>query len=117
MSLNWKWEDKFAVATYRRSDDTTYTSDWYEGNAWMIECHDYDNDTYSVTTFWCDEEHMKRCLGISKNSAGGNIYARAIGDNLVKVRIAKGKTAHFKKIVPALAQAFDNLTIEICTEL
>ena len=115
MSLNWDWNDKFAEATYRYSDGTTDTVSWYEGNAWMIETFERD-DTYSVTSFWCDEEHMKRCLGISKNTYDGNIYDRE-GHKLVKVRIAKGKTAHFKKIVPALALAFDDLTIEICTEL
>lgn len=116
MSLNWKWEDKFAIATYDDGDGTTFTRNWYEGNAWMIETHEYEDDTYTVTSFWCDEKHMKRCLGISGEAGFDSVYA-ASKYKPVKVRIAKGKTTHFKKIVPALAQAFDDLTIEICTEL
>ena len=116
MSLNWKWEDKFAIATYDDGDGHVFTRNWYEGNAWMIETREED-EFYTVTSFWSDEEHMKRCLGIAKDSRHGNLYTLAVGDALVKVRIAKDKTHHFKKILPALAQAFSDITIEICSEL
>ena len=113
MALTWDWDDKFAEATYRLDLDGEaheYTVNCYEGNAWMIELWE-NKDEYTLRTFWCDEEHMMRCLGLRKG------YDCAIKDILLKVRINKAKTAHFKKIVAALAQAFDNLTIEICTEL
>ena len=77
MSLNWDWNDKFAEATYKYSDGTTDTVNWYEGNAWMIEVFEASDDTYSVTSFWCDEEHMKRCLGISKNTYDGLVMGDA----------------------------------------
>lgn len=115
MSLNWNWDEKFAVATYTINiggKPTEYTVNWYEGNAWMIEIFEGSDDTYTVRSFWCDEEHMMRCLGLRKG------YNMVTGyEALTKLRIDKTKTHHFKKLVAALAQAHDNLTIEICTEL
>ena len=117
MGLNWQWDSKYAVATYMvKPEDGTdgeVTRNWYAGNAWMIETVEWPNDTYTVTSFWCDEQHMKNMLGLSKDHKD-NCYADKYV-RLVKVTITKAKCPYFKKIVAALAAADwpEGITIEI----
>lgn len=84
----------------------------YEGNAYLIVLREDEvNETYSLITFWADKEHMLRCLGLRKDY-NNNIYE----DSWLKVRINKAKCRNYKQIVSAIAQAFDNITIEIYKE-
>ena len=118
MALTWNWEDKFAEATYsiKNEDGTTteYTCNWYDGNAWMIETYE-EGDTYTVPSFWCDESHMKDCLGLSKGHED-NMYSGELNNTrIIKVTIWRDKTPHFKKIAAALTAAVfpEGITIEI----
>lgn len=123
MSINWKWDDKIGEAIIRRKigDETAeYVKTLYEGNAFMIFLNEWTEDgvdKYSLYTFFADEVHAKRCLGITKNCDG--VYSNMFEDGydtLVKIRINKKKSRNWKKIVTLFAQAFDNIQIEIYSE-
>lgn len=62
--------------------------------------------------FFNDAAHMKACFGLDKRKDGHNIYA----GEWTKLRINKTKYSHTKELVTALAQAFDDITIEVFSE-
>lgn len=114
MALHWQWSDKCGEAVVKRGA-ADITLNLYEGNAFLIFVYEYEKsgDTYyTVDGFWNDERHMKACLGIDKK--GGN--TRNMHDDLLKIRLNKSKSRNYKKIISALIQAFDDLTIEIYTD-
>ena len=123
MSLNWRWNEKCGEAIIKQEfagEVKEFTKTLYEGNAFLIFLNEWDEDDqhmYSLYTFFADEVHAKRCLGITKNA--DNIYYNMFDgdiDKLVKIRINKKKSRNWKKIVTLFAQAFDNIDIEIYTE-
>jgi len=71
---------------------------------------------WSMSSFWADKAHMKNCLGLNKKDGYTSNIHNTPYQKWTKVRLNKTKCRYFKDIVPALAQAFDNLTIEIVNE-
>lgn len=131
MALNWLWKDKCGECIVEYDEptinlgtgETTYktnTLNLYEGNAFLIFIHEYEEDgrgMYKLWTFWGDKVHMKRRLGLDKkwDTYGKNMYQEGYS-RIKKIRLNKAKCRHYKDIVTAMAQAFDQIEIEIFTE-
>lgn len=121
MALTWQWKDKIGEAVIRQTFDgetKEFTKTLYEGNAFLIFLNEWEEDgsnMYSMYTFFADERHAKTCLGLDKKQDVSNILDDGM-TKLVKVRINKKKSRNYKKIITLLAQAFDNIEIEIFSE-
>lgn len=123
MAIRWEWNNKIGEAVIQQEvegETKEFTKNIYEGNCFMIflnEWEENDNHLYSLYTFFADERHAKRCLGIDKDYDSENMLNNQYG-KLVKLRLNKKKcrTAQIKKIVGIFLQAFDNLEFEIYTE-
>lgn len=119
MALNWLWSNKCGEAVIKQNwngEDHIFTVSLYEGNAFLIFIHEYKDaetgkDMYQLHDFWADETHMKRMLGIDKKWK--DTYGTNHEKDIVKITFYKDKCRHLKKIVSAMAEAFDNLEIEI----
>ena len=102
------FDNQFAEATYLIPNvggfnryETRY---WFTANAWMAECRKV-GDEYQLTSFWCDKEHMRNCLGLTKGHE--NIYEQD-GCRLVELSIEKAKSPNWKAIVQSVAVAFEH---------
>lgn len=126
MGLIWRWENKCgeciieSITPHEDGTRKTTTLNLYEGNAFLIFIHEFEEDgrdMYDLWTFWSDKTHMNRCLGLDKKwyTYGKNIYTDGYS-RIVKIRLNKTKCRHYKDIVTAMAQAFDQLEIEVYTE-
>lgn len=110
MALNWKWENKIGEVTMKGSHGE-YTLTLYTGNADIIWLYEYEEDgknMYSLFSFWDDETHAKKCLGLTKgfdNNTSG----------MIKFRINKAFPKALKYI-ELVAKAFNDITIEIYTD-
>ena len=115
MALNWYWDDKVGEAEVFNYDKVV-TYNLYQGNAFLIFIYEYKDedgkDMYSLASFFADETHAKRCLGLAKDC--DNIFNTTYS-KLLKVRINK-KYSYTKKLVDMLIKAFDNITIELYTD-
>lgn len=116
MALSWQWDNKYAEATYKVIGDGGWreaTYNWYAGNAPMVETWEPGDDTYTVTSFWLDDQHMKNMLGLSKDHKE-NCYAHK-ERRLVKLSVTKAKCPNFKKLMAAISAADfpEGITIEI----
>ncbi len=104
MAIQWQWKDKIGEAVIRQTlgeETKESTKTLYEGNAFMIFLNEWNEDgvdKYSLYTFFADETHAKRCLGIIKhvNNTYSNIFDTGY-DRLVKIRINKKKSRNWKK--------------------
>ena len=124
MALTWEWKEKCGEITLEQKNES---GDWrqfplslYKGNAFLIMLAENDADnTYQVFGFFADKEHAKACLGLtrskSKHDTGGNLYDTPYM-RFTKIRLNKAKYPYAKELVSLLAQAFDNITIEIYSE-
>ena len=117
MAVVWDWKDKCGEATfYSEVQDKEFTVNLYKGNAFLIFINEYEEDgkdMYSVYSFFIDEKHAKRCLGLEKGDS--NIF----NDKVVRlkgVRLNKSKYSEYKKLTDMLIKAFDEITIEIFSE-
>lgn len=119
MGLFWSWSNKCGEAVIEQNRDGekfTYTEMLYQGNALLIFLWE-DKKQYCVKSFWCDESHAKRCLGIPQKGdkeAVYNIYNDI--DKLKSVKLYRDKISKgdLKKLVGLFAQAdFEDITIEI----
>lgn len=118
MALNWKWEDRIGTMTLRQGANE-FDLSLYEGNAYLIMLHEYEEDgknLYTMYSFFADKEHMKNMLGLSKKNHYGENFLNEPGNKATKFRINKKKYSHTKELVTALAEAFDDITIELFTE-
>ena len=124
MSLNWSWDSKCGEAVVEQNygdEKHTFTMTLYEGNAYLIFLHEYQDDNgtnmYNLWNFWADKEHMQKCLGLKK-TRDGELRNLHDGDTsrITKFRFNKAKSRYYKEIVKAVTQAFDNITIELYTE-
>lgn len=127
MALNWLWSEKCGEVVERReickkdehgnlmTHDFTYNL--YQGNAFLIFIHEFTDedgtDKYNLVDFWGDETHMKRMLGIDKKWK--ETYGNNIESDCLKFTFYKDKfdNARLKKIVSAIAEAYDNIEIVI----
>lgn len=62
------------------------------------------------------KSHMKNCLGLNKKEGYAENILNKEYRKLVKIRLNKKKCKHFKDIITALIQAFDDITVEILSE-
>ena len=116
MALRWNFNERcgeLVTVTKIGEEERTVEHPLYVGNAYLIALNEWDEGDrhmYSLYTFWCDEQHMKNCLGLAKGKE--NIYADD-SDRWVKIRLSKTKCRHYRKIAAALKKAFKGLTIEV----
>lgn len=118
MSLNWRWENKCGEIILEQK---TASGDWkqfplalYQGNAFLIMLSENDeDDTYQMYSFFADKEHAKNCLGLKKGT--DNIFCSE-NTRWAKIRLNKSKYSYAKDLAAMVAQAFDNITIEIYSE-
>lgn len=123
MALHWQWDEKCGEATLvQTQEDGTeaeYKLGLYTGNACLIMLSEWEADgesMWNMFSFWADKDHMKNCLGLNKKQGyTDNMYATPY-QKITKVKLNKKKCRYFKDIVAALAQAFDDLTIEVVSE-
>ena len=124
MSVNWNWNAKCGEMILERNVDgepkRKFNISLYEGNCLLIMINEFVEDgveKYNLYSFFADETHAKRCLGLVKNcdKEYSNMFEDG-WDKLVKIRINKKKSHNWKKIVTLFAQAFDNIDIEIFSE-
>lgn len=119
MALYWNWKEKCGEATLKQrngEEEREFTLSLYTGNAFLIMLREYEEDgkqMYDMDSFWVDKEHMKRCLGLAKGCS--NMYEEG-WSRITKFRLNKAKCRYWKQIVPAVAQAFENIEIELFTE-
>ena len=121
MALYWDWKDKVGEAIFKNREGTEYTISLYKGNAFLIFINEYKetdengevHNMYNLHSFFCDEAHAKRCLGLVKGTDNmfNDDYCR-----LTKIRLNKARYTCVNKLVSMLIKAFDNLDIEIYTE-
>lgn len=118
MALTWDWKLKCGELVVKDEMlNKTFTKSLYEGNAFLIVISEWkENETnmYALYTFFADEAHAKRCLGITGNNK--NIFEEESWHKVIKLRINKDKAKNWKKIITMFAQAFKNITIEIYSE-
>ena len=124
MALNWLWNEKCGeiVCEQTRNGETKeFTLSLYEGNAFLIMLYEYTNDEgvdmYDMFSFFVDKVHAKKCLGLQKGADGEliNIFDED-WQKFKKIRLNKAKCRNWKDIITLFAQAFNDITIEICTE-
>lgn len=118
MALNWLWNEKCGEVTFC-GDNREYTVNLYVGNAYLIFINEYTEDgvdKYSLSDFWLDKSHMKNCLGLNKKGGYTENILNKEYKKLIKIRLNKKKCKHFKDIITALIQAFDDITVEIYSE-
>ena len=118
MSLNWQWSDKMGEVIFNDDQyrpEHPYTTSIYQGNALMIWCNHFPDDTYSVGNFFVDMEHFKNALGLNakKGYCKENIL-NTYGD--VKLLRLNTRYKNVPKIVDLLAKAHTNITIELYYE-
>lgn len=115
MAYNWEWAHKMGEIFYDK-----WHCNLYEGNGYMIAIDEWiateDNPSadvkkgdncYRVCWFFCDKDHMKRCLGLVKGS-----YDMFEG-NVDKLIIYKDECNHLKDIVDMFTKTQPNIVIEI----
>lgn len=120
MALYWDWKEKVGEATFEQKGKE-YTISLYKGNAFLIFINEYketdsegvEHNMYNLYSFFCDEAHAKRCLGLTKGTDNmfNDEYCR-----LTKIRLNKARYTCTNKLVSMLIKAFDNLDIEIYKE-
>lgn len=112
MSLNWQWSEKCGEIVVHRFD-RDFNVSLYQGNAYLIMIYESTGDDgksyYELFSFFADKVHMKRCLGIDKKEKTENIFK----DEIKKLRINKTKNSHYKEIIAAFVEAFDQIEIEV----
>ena len=115
MSLNWQWKDKMGEVIFQDYDpEHPFKTSIYQGNALMIWVNEFPNDTYSVGSFFCDQEHLRNMLGLNAKKGYGS-------ENLLntwKVKTIRLNTRYksVPKILSDLAKAKTNVSVELYEE-
>lgn len=122
MALHWEWSNKCGEITLEQNFDgewKTFPISLYRGNAFLIMISEFEEngvEKYDLYGFFADKDHAKNCLGLNKKDGfTDNIYIKPY-ERWTKVRLNKAKYAHTKELVQMLAEAFDEITIEIYNE-
>lgn len=122
MSLSWNWDKKIGEATLVNSwtdrdghdVEKEFQLSLYNGNAYLIMLHEFEEDgveKYELHSFWADETHMKRMLGLApKQGYAENCHDKPYS-RITKFRLSK-ECRDFAKITAAILKAFDSITIE-----
>lgn len=123
MALHWDWKEKCGevtlIQTHEGEEDREFKLGLYTGNACLIMLNEWEENGekyWSMSSFWADKQHMKNCLGLNKKDGyESNIYSTPY-QRWAKIRLDKKKCRYFKEIVAAVAQAFDDISIEVYSE-
>ena len=106
MAVNWSWKHKKGVLTWKTLNGNKAKVNLYSANCLGALIHDYKDeetkkDMYQFVGFWNDEQHLKRCLGLTRDLNGReNIYK----DVILKVKLNtyykdwKNIAPHFAKV-------------------
>lgn len=114
MALNWKWKDKIGYIKVENSDSGKFSINLYDGNALMIaitEWKEEEKDMYSLYSFFCDEEHAKKCLGLMKNGDGEYNYIM-IGIKEIHLK-ADMKDKKISKLVKLWSEAIMKYDLDV----
>lgn len=107
MALNWLWSEKCGEVKYG-----DHSVNLYEGNAFMIMIAEWTTEDgteqYTVSGFFLDKEHAKRCLGLAKGSS--NIFERY---PWTKLTLYRGKSRNWKALTELAAKAFPGIEIHV----
>lgn len=60
--LTWKWDKKIGKVKYTHGREDNL----YDGNAQIIAIHEAEDNTYFVSWFSCDKDHLRNMLGLKK---------------------------------------------------
>ena len=122
MALYWDFKNKVGEAFIQQTlpdrPVKEFTVNLYEGNAYLIFVNEYEENgknMYSLYTFFADELHAKRCLGLDKEYGTENMFTSGY-EKLVTLRINKAKYKKVNKLISLFTKAFDEITIEIYKE-
>lgn len=116
MSLNWQWNDKMGELVNIGVDGKEYTHPIYQGNCLMIITSEWVDEAtgkklYSLCNFFSNLDHLKNCLGTSKDYTD-NIVA---GWNWKEIRLNL-RYKSVPKIVAELVKAKMPITITLYEE-
>lgn len=117
MSLNWQWNDKMGEVIFNDDQyhpDHPYRTSIYQGNALMIWCNEFPDETYSLCNFFVDNEHLKNMLGLNAKKGYGT--ENLLNDQRIKTIRLNTRYKSVPKIVEALAKAKTNISIEFYYE-
>lgn len=115
MSLNWNWNDKMGEVIYEEyNPDHPYKTNIYQGNALMIWCNEFPNNTYTLNNFFADLPHLKNMLGL--NAKGGYGTTNHLNGCGIKSIRLNTRYKSVPKILDALAKAHTNITVELYYE-
>lgn len=107
MSLNWEWKKKMGECHYANGA----VANLYQGNALVIAVCEYEDDTYQLAWFACDENHMKNMLGLTK---GYDNDFRYFGITKLRLNVSYPNTS---KLVTLIAKAKMPINIELYEEV
>lgn len=108
MALNWEWSDKMGEAIGTAYNGEERVCNLYKGNAYMISVYeDAETNTYNVSWFACDKDHLKNILGLS---AGHSNVFKDFG--IKKIRLDTSYK-HVPTIVNMIARAKFPIEIEL----
>ena len=110
MALQWSFTEKSGTVTEVRGG-REITFNFYEGNAFMIVPHEYEQDGeqyWDMQWFFIGEDHAKNCLGLSKG------HDNMFGENgITRMTIYRAHCRQWKKIIDLFTRAFPNIVIEV----
>lgn len=110
MALNWSFKEKAGTVTQRYGDKMV-TQNFYVGNALMIVPYEYEENGeayYNMSWFFCDKDHAKNCLGLTKGRDG-----MFDSDEITHLTIYREYCRPWKDIVDLFTKAFPKITIEL----
>ena len=117
MSLNWQWNDKMGEVVFNDDQyhpDHPYRTSIYQGNALMIWCNEFPDETYSLCNFFVDNEHLKNMLGLNAKKGYGT--ENLLNDQRIKTIRLNTRYKSVPKIVELIAKAHTNVAIELYYE-
>lgn len=115
MSLNWNWNDKMGEVIYENyRPEHPYKTTIYQGNALMIWCNEFPDETYTLGSFFADAEHLRNMLGL--NAKKGYSDENHLNNYGIKTLRLNTRYKSVPKIVADLAKAHTNITIELYYE-
>ena len=121
MSLRWNWDEKVGTCEIKRAwtdkggeiKYNLFSVNLYVGNACLIEIwEDEQTDTYQLTGFWADRQHMKNCLGLAKGY--DSIYT---GEERSYTFYKEKLNKLDKQMFDCILRGMDNVSIKIESEV
>lgn len=96
MALNWNWTDRMGSVIY----DDGSCDVLYKGNAYIIAIrHNDEDNTYNLTWFAADKDHLKNMLGLTK---GYDCCMNSFGIESIELN---GNYKHVREIVDMIMRS------------